>query len=79
MAVRRARMLLEGAVKASDAADAWSAALDRMEEAWGAGSGGGPIPPLRVYMRLGSLYNSLGRTEEAKVGAAKTVRSSCST
>ncbi|CAN0104052.1 unnamed protein product, partial [Laminaria digitata] len=55
----------QGAAKASDAADAWSAVLDRMEEAWGKG-GGGPVPPLRVYMRLGSLYNSLGRTEEAK-------------
>lgn len=58
----------KGAVKASDAADAWGAVLDRMEEAWGAGRG--PVPPLRVYMRLGSLYNSLGRTEEVKVSAS---------
>lgn len=63
--VRCVYLLVSGAVKASEAADAWAAVLDRMEEAWGAGKGS--IPPLRVYMRLGSLYNSLGRTNEAKV------------
>lgn len=36
-----------------------------MESAWNFSKS--PVPPLRVYMRLGSLYNSLGRTEDAKV------------
>lgn len=54
-----------GAIKASEAANAWAAVLDRMEQAWNSKSG--PIPPLRVYMRLGSLYNNLGRIDEAKV------------
>lgn len=46
-----------------------------METVWMASSNGGtgdvdsagPAPPLRVYMRLGALYNILGRIEEAKV------------
>lgn len=63
-----------GPVKATEAADAWAAVLDRMEEAWMASSNGNsggtnstaPTPPLRVFMRLGALYNTLGRVEEAK-------------
>lgn len=40
-----------------------------MEQTWKVSSDtGSPIvPPLRVYMRLGALYNTLGRTGEAKV------------
>lgn len=66
-----------GPVKATEAADAWAAVLDRMEEAWMASSHGhsgntknstaAPVPPLRVFMRLGALYTTLGRIEEAKV------------
>lgn len=62
-----------GLIKATEAADAWAAVLDRMETAWRTSAANGeepasPTPPLRVYMRLGSLYNTLGRVEEAKVG-----------
>eukprot|EP00752_Nemacystus_decipiens_P018595 g16673.t1 len=64
----------QGPVKATEAADAWAAVLDRMEEAWMASSNGdsgrrkstAPAPPLRVFMRLGSLYTTLGRIDEAK-------------
>lgn len=65
-----------GPVKATEAADAWAAVLDRMEEAWLASSNHGnagstaPTPPLRIYMRLGALYNTLGRLEDAKVTKA---------
>ena len=67
-----------GPVKATEAADAWATVLDRMEEAWVASSNGNrnnggttnstaaPAPPLRVFMRLGALYTTLGRIEEAK-------------
>lgn len=64
-----------GPVKATEAADAWAQVLDRMEDAWIASSKGdnggavstAPVPPLRVFMRLGALYTTLGRIEEAKV------------
>ncbi|CAN0225260.1 unnamed protein product [Ectocarpus sp. 6 AP-2014] len=61
----------QGLIKATEAADAWAAVLDRMETAWRTSSASGteqtsPTPPLRVYMRLGSLYNTLGRVKEAK-------------
>ncbi|CAM9120966.1 unnamed protein product [Ectocarpus sp. 4 AP-2014] len=61
----------QGLIKATEAADAWAAVLDRMETAWRTSSASGeeatsPPPPLRVYMRLGLLYNTLGRIEEAK-------------
>ncbi|CAM9749848.1 unnamed protein product, partial [Hapterophycus canaliculatus] len=59
-----------GSVKATEAADAWAAVLDRLEKTWmtslSSGNGKNPPPPLRVYMRLGALYNTLGRIEEAK-------------
>eukprot|EP00903_Cladosiphon_okamuranus_P015485 g14296.t1 len=64
----------QGPVKATEAADAWAKVLDFMEEAWMTSSKGdnvgadstAPVPPLRVYMRLGALYATLGRIEEAK-------------
>lgn len=59
------RRSIQGAERASEAADAWAAVLDRMEGARDLERG--PVPPLQVYMRLGSLYSTLGRTEEAKV------------
>lgn len=66
---------LTGPFKATEAADAWAKVLDCMEEAWMASSRGdnvganstAPVPPLRVFMRLGALYTTLGRMEEAKV------------
>ncbi|CAB1111613.1 unnamed protein product [Ectocarpus sp. CCAP 1310/34] len=63
----------QGLIKATEAADAWAAVLDRTETAWRTSPASGeeatpPTPALRVYMRLGSLYNTLGRIEEAKVG-----------
>ena len=72
---RRHAARLIGPVKATEAADAWAMVLDRMEEAWKASSKGdsigasstAPVPPLRVFMRLGALYTTLGRIEEAKV------------
>ncbi|CAM9278013.1 unnamed protein product [Scytosiphon promiscuus] len=60
----------QGSVKATEAADAWAAVLDRLERdrvaSRDGGNGNNPPPPLRVYMRLGALYNTLGRIEEAK-------------
>lgn len=67
---KRVLVTLSGAIRASEAADAWATVLDRMEENWKMASGEirtTTTPPLRVYMRLGSLYNTLGRTEDAKV------------
>ncbi len=66
---------ITGTVKATEAAEAWAEVLDRMENIWMTSSNDGtgdvdsaaPAPPLRVYMRLGALYNILGRMEEAKV------------
>ena len=56
-------------MKASEAEDAWVNALDRLEEAWRLESGS--VPALRVYMRLGALQNTLGKTKEAKVGGTR--------
>lgn len=32
-----------------------------------------PVPPLRVFMRLGALYTALGRMEEAKARARRGI------
>ncbi|CAM9230645.1 unnamed protein product [Discosporangium mesarthrocarpum] len=62
----------QGTTRASDAVGAWGTVLNKLESMWRSGSG--PVPPLRVYMRVGVLCNTLGRADEAKSAFLRACR-----